>query len=1147
MSIRVGLHHVTEYSYDREIHLGPHLIRLRPCVHSRTPVLAYSLKIEPATHFLNWQQDPFGNWVARLVFPEKATKLRIEVDLVADMTVINPFDFFLEKDAEDFPFDYDEHLSHELAPYLKIREDGEKLKALLAEVPRGEKRTIDFLVELNMLVHKAVGYTIRLEPGIQSCEETLTAKSGSCRDSAYLLVQVLRHLGLAARFVSGYLVQLKPDQESLDGPSGPTEDFTDLHAWTEVYLPGAGWVGLDPTSGLFAGEGHIPLSCTPEPASAAPVVGSLDECETEFSWVNEVTRVHEDPRVTMPYTEAEWATIDALARKLDERLDAADVAMTMGGEPTFVSIDNMDGDEWNTTADSPEKRRLALDLLERLEKVFAPGGLLHYGEGKWYPGEPLPRWAYTVLWRKDGQPLWRERSLLATPTRDYGHTTEDARRFGETFASILKCRPQHLVTGFEDAFYYMWREGTLPVDVDPHKADLKDPLERQYLAALLDRGLETPTGYALPIEWNIGLGIWQSAVWRFRREQMFLLPGGSPMGFRLPLQSLVGNEARLRERAELERSPFEPVDPLLPPGSHLPGENAGHFAPGGPLPVGRTLQTAHGEVRQSGYFADLPPAEGREAQDQGDAGYALGMPHTAMCFEQRNGRVHVFFPPVSQLEHYLVLLEAVEATAKRLGLPVIIEGYDVPYDRRVERIKVTPDPGVIEVNVHPSGSWDQLTHITTTLYDEARKSRLGTEKFMLDGRHTGTGGGNHVTIGGETPDRSPFIRRPDLLRSLLTFWQNHPGLSYLFSGLFLGPTSQAPRVDEGRDDRLFELEIAFKQLPKPGDPPWLIDRVMRNLLTDLTGNTHRAEFCIDKLYSPGSSSGRLGLLELRAFEMPPHARMSLVQMLLVRSLVAWFWDEPYERPLIRWGTELHDKFMLPHFVRQDVIDVADQLKTAGIDFDWAWLEPFNEFRFPVYGRVCHDGVEIECRMALEPWHVLGEEATGSGTARYVDSSVERVQVRIRGMVEERHVLVCNGRRIPLHPTGRRGEYVAGVRYKAWDPWSAMHPTIGIHTPLTFDVVDTWTRKSLGGCVYHVAHPGGRSYETFPVNAFEAEARRVSRFWQHGHTPGIIETAAVGVGGRRRMESRPGGPAVSYTEVRPEDPSHDFPLTLDMRG
>ena len=1117
MAIRVGLHHVTEYRYDREVNLSPHVIRLRPCVHTRTPVLAYSLKILPENHFINWQQDPFGNWAARLVFPEKTRHFRIEVDLVAEMTVINPFDFFLEESAEEFPFEYSAGLKHELAPYLKVREDGPLFSKWLEGVPREKKRTVDFLVDVNFRVHQKVGYVIRLEPGVQTCEQTLERGSGSCRDSAYLLVQALRHLGLAARFVSGYLVQLTPDQESLDGPSGPKEDFTDLHAWAEVYVPGAGWIGLDPTSGLFAGEGHIPLSCTPEPASAAPVVGGVDPCKTEFSWVNEVKRVHEDPRVTKPYSDTEWAAVDALGEQVDEILAAGDVALTMGGEPTFVSIDDMEGEEWNFTADSPAKRKLALGLLKRLKDSFGTGGLLHYGEGKWYPGEPLPRWAYTVIWRKDGQPLWKDEKLLADPNSDLGHGIEDARRFASTVAEELDCQQAHLIAGFEDAFYYAWKESTLPTNVDPYSADLDDPLERRYLATLLDRGLSKPTGFALPVEWDPDAHVWRSNLWTFRRGRMSLIPGGSPMGFRLPLDSLPMASEELRsQQAALESSPLEDFGDLPPHGEILP--------------AGRTLQTGVG-------FKPAPPAPA-------DGGELTST--TAICVEPRNGKLHVFFPPVTHLEHYLSLLEAVENAATRLKLPVIIEGYEMPWDRRVERIKVTPDPGVIEVNVHPVTNWRDLVENTTTLYEAARVSRLGTEKFMLDGRHTGTGGGNHVTLGGATPDRSPFLRKPGLLRSLITFWQHHPALSYLFSGLFLGPTSQAPRVDEGRDDRLFELDIAFDQLPENGDPPWLVDRILRNMLTDLTGNTHRAEFCIDKLYAPGAASGRLGILELRAFEMPPHARMSLVQMLLVRSLVAWFWNEPYHKRLVRWGTELHDRFMLPHFIREDMKDVALGLKNAGIPFQASWLEPFHEFRFPVYGRVVHHGVEIEIRAALEPWHVLGEETTSQGTARYVDSSVERIQVKVRGAVEGRHVLVCNGRRIPLIATGRKGEYVAGVRYKAWDPWSAMHPTIGVHTPLTFDVVDTWNKRSLGGCVYHVVHPGGRSYETFPVNAYEAESRRVSRFWQHGHTPGVIEPASTGGFGYHRVEERAGGPVVSYVEAPPEDPGMEFPVTLDLR-
>ncbi len=1096
MAIRVAINHKTTYQYDRFVSLSPHIFRLRPAAHSRTQIEAYSFKVSPEDHFINWQQDPFGNYQARVVFPEKTNTLSVEVEVIANMTVINPFDFFVEEYAENFPFDYTTQLKGELIPYLEIKEDGPLLNKWIDQLDKSKKSINDFLVYINQKLNKDINYNIRMEVGVQTCEETLTLSLGSCRDSAWLLVQIFRKLGLAARFVSGYLVQLTADLKSLDGPSGPENDFTDLHAWTEVYVPGAGWIGLDPTSGLFAGEGHIPLACTPDYVSAAPVVGASDPCETEFSFSNTVTRIHEDPRVTKPYTDEQWAAIQATGLKIDEDLEKGDLRMTMGGEPTFVSVDDMESAQWNTAADGPEKRIRAHDLIFRLREKFGPNGMIHYGLGKWYPGEPLPRWQYGLFWRKDHYPVWKNIKLVAHEKIEKKYTPADAGRFISELAKHLAVSEDNVTSAYEDSFYFLWSEGKLPANVDPLKSNLKDPIERRTLSQLLDSGLDSPAGYTLPLKWNYENGKWQSCKWILKRENLFLIPGNSPMGLRLPLDSLPA-VAKENEPQKVERSLFEELPELE--NFHETITSRYGLVTVHPIPKEKIIYQAKPVDKK-----DLEKKKEIKEEEIKPL-YEIPVIKTTLCVEAREGIIHIFLPPTDYLEHYLDLIASVEATAEKLKIPVRIEGYEPPRDYRMERLVVSPDPGVIEVNIHPSANWKELVFNIDTLYDQAFLSRLGTEKFMLDGRHTGTGGGNHITIGGARPSDSPLLRRPDLLASLITYWQHHPGLSYLFSSAFIGPTSQAPRFDEGRDEKLYEMEIAISQVPQKGFVPfYLVDRIFRHLLTDITGNTHRAEFCIDKLYSPDSSTGRLGILELRAFDMPPHKRMSLLQMLLIRGLIAKFWNKPYKKEMVRWGTELHDKFMLSHYVRQDMEDVIRDLNEAGYPFQMSWLDPFFEFRFPHYGTVKIEGIELEVRMGIEPWHVLGEEMSSSGTARYVDSSLERVQVKLKGMNSARYALLCNGNRVPLRETGTREEYVCGIRYRAWQPPSALHPTIGVDTPLTFDIVDKWNSRSIGGCTYYVSHPGGRSYDSFPVNANEAESRRVNRFGTTSYTQEVLQ-------------------------------------------
>jgi uncharacterized protein (DUF2126 family)/transglutaminase-like putative cysteine protease len=1144
------IQHRSRYLYPRPALLGPQVIRMRPADHARALIERYALVIEPE-HRLHWQRDPHGNHVARVTFkPGQAlAALDVLVELAVDIRPVNPFDFFIDDRVKTVPFRYPEQLDAELAPFLETGDPayrlGRKATELLAALPAGGE-TLEILTGLNAEVRERIAYVIRDEPGVWTPEETLGHGRGSCRDAAVLLVALMRARGIAARFVSGYLVQLTDEGMIPDEPRGVGRDVVDLHAWAEAFVPGAGWIGFDATSGLLCGEGHIPLAATASPAYAAPLVGTSDVAASDVEFSTSIARLGHEARPTAPYPDEVWAELQAVGDRADAALTAAGLDVWIGGEPTFTARDGRTSvqarAEWQGGALGPDKwkrgRKLAAELRDRL----APGGVLLHRTGKHYPGESLPRWALEVIARKAdlaspaGAMLWPARALA-----DDG-SIDAARRLGEALAAALGVASK-LHPAFEDPWEVLRAEANLPVDVDPRTAGLDDPEDRRRLAAILNRGAGSVVAWVLPLA-KAAAG-WRTERWKLRRGELFLLYGDSAAGLRLPLGSITGAAAPTwadapdlpdprrdtpEDQARRARRPAPPEDPegqhaSVPPGSLRPEEPQGQGATRPSPPpedpqAQRATRPAPPEDPQAQRTA--PPALPRpgDPRHQRADGEPLPGIRTALVIEPRDGELWVFVPPVARFDEFCALVAAIDRAREATGLAVHLEGYPPPPSPERHRFAVTPDPGVLEVNLPPVASCAEAVRLHHAVFEAALASGLTAERYLLDGRAAGSGGGNHITIGGPTPERSPWLRDPGLLASLVTFAQHHPSLSYLFTGLFVGPTSQAPRVDEARHDALYELELALPRLHE-APPPWQVDALLRHLLVDVAGSTHRAEISIDKLFDPQTPHGRQGLVELRAFEMPPHPRMLAAQAILVRALLASFAAAPYKHALVRWGTELHDRFLLPYFLWHDFEDVLAHLAARGVALPAGAYRPFVELRCPLAGTLEVGAARIELRNAIEPWHVLGEEATQAGTARYVDSSVERLELRAIGLDAERYLVAVNHAVVPLRPAAGKDVRVGGVRFRAWCPPHALHPHLGIHHPLRIDVVDTWAQRGVAGAAYHVWHPEGRAFDAPPLTRVEADARRSRRFTREGPSPWPLR-------------------------ARPVTPHPEHPYTLDLR-
>jgi uncharacterized protein (DUF2126 family) len=1090
MSVRVGITHSMLRRFERPVLLSTHWLRLRPAPQTRARITAYSLAVQGGPHYLNWVRDPFENYLARLDVSEPVSTLGLELDLIAELEPINPFDFLSEPDAAQHPFAYPPQLRKELASYLQVTAPGPRCQAWLETLDRAPASTVERLDEVNRRVHAAHGLTATAVPGPVDLEAFLERRTGSCWDAAWLLTLSLRHLGLAARFACGYRIVLA--KESGD------QDAVSLHTWSEAYIPGAGWIGLDPEAGVFTTEGYIPLACAPDPLHVVPFVGEREAGEKMEGEALRVRRL--DPLdASWPFTDAQWADVQALGHVVERDLEGQGLKLTLGLSLSLVANDPTAGPEWGIASLGSSKREAAEALLERLWKRVAPGGVPHLGQGEWYAGDGLPRWRLACYYRTDGQPVWHNPAWVARRRAHEDVGPGEAKIFAQSLAHALGVQGSGVIAAHEDGLHELWRTRAR-VDPAPAAEDLADPVRRRALAERLSVSGGEPTGYVLPICWHHRAGRWTGGTWTFRRDGLYLMPGDSSMGYRLPLDSLVGDEQSELE-AQAERSQFEDLPPL---------------------------PEIYDEVRARLRAASEPHTSIAPA-DEGASGDRA--PRTALCVEVRDGQIHVFLPPVSHLERYLELVAAVEVAAERLETSVILEGYEPPEDYRLRRFVLEPDAGVLRLLLPETASWTERISLLEAAYDEAARAGLRGERVTPDGRRLPSGGGGPVTLGGTRPAESPFLTRPDILRGLVAYWQRHPSLSYFFAGRAIGPSGPAPRPDEGRDEVLYELSIALERLPRDGSlGPWQTDRVLRHLLADPSGDLKRAEIRVDQLYAPERASLRLGRVQISAFETAPEARSAALQSLLIVGLLGRFARHSDSGALVRWGAALHDRFMLPAALWDDLRGVIEDVNAAGYPFQLEWFEPLMARRFPVLGTVHLGEITLELREAHEPWPLLAEEVTPGGIARFIDVATERLQVSVSGLSPGRYVLVCNGRRVPLQGTSVHGAHLAGVRYKVSDPPATLHPTIQPVEALVFDLIDAWSGRAIGGCSYFpprqdVAGPVGPVPATGPRGERSARARppapspfvprqiRGGRFLPEGSGPGPMSTPSPGHDGR----------------------------------